>query len=284
MNRHLSRLLPLGILPLTLIAGLLLTAAPAVTATTTTTITTLPAAETQMIGLLNAQRSALGLVPLQLDTRLTAIARARSADMAAKNYFAHQQPDGLWAWDLMNQAGIKWYAVGEIIGRTGGIVLADSGTTVAAEWKASSAHYALITSSAYNYLGVGLAVDATGRYIWSVEFIKGPDRSGPSSYFTTSANVSSTATSTSTSSVKHYVTIRWSGADVRLQTLTSGILDYRVQYRLAGTYTWYTLVYPTSLTYASRYLYAGRIYELRVMARDRAGNYGPWSATLRLMP
>ena len=271
-------------LPLALIVGLLLASVPPVGAATTPDATTLAAAETSMIGLLNAQRSALGLVPLRLDSRLTAIARARSADMAAKNYFAHQQPDGLWAWDLIKGAGIVYYAVGEIIGRTGGIVLPDSAVTVAASWKASSAHYALITSAAYNYLGVGLAVDATGRYVWTTLFIKGPDRSGPVARFTTVSNVSSTAVSTATSTTKHYVTIRWSGADVRLQTLTSGVLNYRVQYRLAGTLTWYTLVVPTSATYASRYLYAGRIYELRVQARDRALNYGPWSATLRLMP
>ena len=110
---------PRRLLPLVLIAGLLLSAAPPVAATTSPT--DLAAAETTMLGLLNAQRSAIGLVPLRLDTRLTAIARARSTDMATKGYFAHQQPDGKWVWDLMTAAGIKWYYAGEIIGRTGGL-------------------------------------------------------------------------------------------------------------------------------------------------------------------
>jgi uncharacterized protein YkwD len=275
MNQLIRRALPLA-----LIAGLLLASVPPVGATTTP-ITSFADAETAMIGLLNGQRAALGLVPLRLDTRLTAIAVARSNDMAAKNYFAHQQPDGRWAWDLMKAAGITNYGAGEIIGRTGGLSLDASIGLVAAQWKASSAHYALTTSTSYNYLGVGVASDSIGRMIWTTVFIKGPDRTGPKAWLTTSSNVLDTSVSSFTSSSKHGVTLHWSGADVKLQTLTAGIYNYRVQYRLAGTTTWATLVSATTATYATRYLYVGRIYELRVMGKDRAGNYGPWSAVLR---
>jgi uncharacterized protein YkwD len=272
MNTLLRRVLPLA-----LIVGLLLTAVPPVAATDMS----LADAETAMIGLLNGQRTALGLVPLRLDTRLTTIARARSNDMAAKNYFAHQQPDGLWAWDLMKAAGITYYGAGEIIGRTGGITLDGSVSVVASQWRASSAHYALITSTSYNYLGVGVAIDSSGRTIWTTVFIKGPDRTGPRSWLTTASNVLDTSVSSFTSTAKHGVTLRWSGADVKLQTLTSGLYNYRVQYRLAGTTTWSTLVSATTATYATRYLYVGRIYELRVQGKDHAGNYGAWSAVLR---
>jgi uncharacterized protein YkwD len=265
-------------LAIALTAGLLLASVPPVAATT---ITALPDAETAMIGQLNSQRAALGLVPLRLDARLTTIARARSNDMAAKDYFAHQQPDGLWAWDLLKAAGITYYGAGEIIGRTGGVTLDGSISLVASQWKASASHYALITSTSFNYFGVGVAINSTGRTIWTTIFIKGPDRTGPKAWLTTTSNVLDTSVSSFTSSAKRGVTLRWSGGDVKLQTLTAGIYNYRVQYRLAGTTTWATLVSATTATYATRYLYVGRIYELRIQGKDRAGNYGAWSAVLR---
>ena len=76
---------------------------------------TVDQAEAKVATLLNQQRTDVGRIVLRVDARLSAIARARSEDMAAKGYFAHQQPDGDWAWDLMTAAGVKWYAAGEII-------------------------------------------------------------------------------------------------------------------------------------------------------------------------
>ncbi|MFI5254596.1 MAG: CAP domain-containing protein, partial [Candidatus Limnocylindrales bacterium] len=160
------------LVPLVLVAGLLLAAAPPVTATDPS----LAAAETTMVGLLNAQRTAAGLVPLQVDARLTTIARARSTDMAVNDYFGHQQPDGRYAWDLMNAAGIVWYGAGEIIGRTAGLTLSGSVTAVAQSWQASAPHAAIISSNTFNYFGVGVAIDATGRIIWTGVFMQGPDR------------------------------------------------------------------------------------------------------------
>ena len=44
-----------------------------------------------------------------------AIARARSADMAAKDYFSHTQPDGRNIFDILGAQRIAWYAAGENI-------------------------------------------------------------------------------------------------------------------------------------------------------------------------
>jgi hypothetical protein len=62
-----------------------------------------------------------------------------------------------------------------------------------------------------------------------------------------------------------------------LATKTSGLANYRVQYRQRGTTTWNYLVYPTTATSTSQYLYAGRIYDFRVQAKDNAGNYSAWA-------
>ena len=44
-----------------------------------------------------------------------AIARARSADMVAKHYFSHTQPDGRNVFDILTAQHITWYGAGEII-------------------------------------------------------------------------------------------------------------------------------------------------------------------------
>ena len=54
-----------------------------------------------MVDLLNADRTAAGLVPVRVDARLMAIARARSVDMATKHYFSHTQPDGRNVFDIL---------------------------------------------------------------------------------------------------------------------------------------------------------------------------------------
>src|SRR5258706_5010659 len=83
---------------LTLVAILAAAIAAPAAATATATSTpvddaTLSAAETAMVSALNADRAAHGLVAVRVDPRLMAIARARSDDMVAKDYFSHTQPD-----------------------------------------------------------------------------------------------------------------------------------------------------------------------------------------------
>jgi uncharacterized protein YkwD len=170
-----------------LLAGLLIaTLAPVTSATDDLTV---EQAEAKVASLLNAQRTDVGRIVLRVDSRLSAIARARSEDMAAKGYFSHQQPDGDWAWDLMTAAGIKWFGAGEIIAWNTWGSLADSATSASKQWHDSSAHYALLTSANYNYFGIGLAVDVSGKKLWTVVFMKGPDRTGAKARFRTSSNV-----------------------------------------------------------------------------------------------
>ena len=54
-----------------------------------------PELETQMLDLVNRERQAAGLNPLQPDPELTEVARRHSADMFARGYFSHDTPDGL---------------------------------------------------------------------------------------------------------------------------------------------------------------------------------------------
>jgi uncharacterized protein YkwD len=71
-------------------------------------------AENELVARLNADRVGNGLIALRPDPRLTAIARSRSADMAA-HYFSHQQPDGRSVFDILTSAAITWYGAAETI-------------------------------------------------------------------------------------------------------------------------------------------------------------------------
>ncbi len=273
---------PRRIGPIVLAFVLLTTLAPIAAATDDLTV---EQAEAKVATLLNQQRTNAGRIVLRVDARLSAIARARSEDMATKGYFAHQQPDGDWAWDLMNAAGIKWYGAGEIIAWNSWATLADSATSASKQWHDSSGHYALLTSASYNYFGVGLAVDGGGKKLWTVVFIKGPDRTGARAKFRTASNTSPDTLSTaSTSTTRRAMTIKWSGSDVKLQVLTAGLKYYQVQVRREGVYDWRYTKSATTNTSMVRHLLKGRVYQFRIRAKDKAGNYGRWSSTLWIRP
>jgi uncharacterized protein YkwD len=230
------------------------------------------AAEQAMVVALNKDRTAVGLVPVRVDDRLMAIARARSADMVAKNYFGHTQPDGRNVFDILSQQGITWYGAGEIIAWN---TWPMDGTTSAAnqQWMTSSSHHAIIVSTDYNYVGVGLAVDSTGKKLWTAVFIKGPDRTG--------ARASQTAPKVmaGTTSITRKARITWTGADVRLQVLTAGLRSFIVERRIDGV-AWKTIWSSTSLTAATFTVNLGHRYEFRVTAVDNRGNRGTGAVTV----
>ena len=70
------------------------------------------------------------------------------------------------------------------------------------------------------------------------------------------------------------VTIRWAGDDTRLQVLTSGLRYFEIQRRVDGGawHAWGT----THRDQHDRDLAAATTCEVRVRARDKAGNWGAW--------
>jgi uncharacterized protein YkwD len=235
---------------------------------------TLPAAEQEVVRLLNAERESAGLVGLRVDPRLTSIARARSADMVAKSYFSHTQPDGLKAFDLLTSGRINWYAGGEIIAWNDWPSFADSAVKAVEGWMDSPSHESIVMSSTYNYFGIGLAVDAvSGKRLWTGVFIKGPDRTGGWVAFGPVLEPAIAA-----GSARHRtVRITWRGGDLRLVVLTAGLLRYQTQVRTdGGRWKW---VSASTTTRSQRLrLWQGHEYDFRVRACDRAANCGQWSS------
>jgi uncharacterized protein YkwD len=251
---------------LALVASLLAVPAPALAVDDAE----ISAAEAAMIALLNEDRTAVGLVPAQVDSRLMAIARARSVDMATKGYFSHTQPDGRNVFDILNSAKVTWYNAGEIIAWNN-YPMDSTASAANRQWLNSSGHRAIIVSNQMNYVGVGLAVDpGTGKKYWTAVFIKGPDRTGAR------ATTAAPSVARGSTGATKRVTVSWSGADVPLQVLTSGLHSYQVQ-RRTDRGAWVTVATSTTVRSLTLDLAVNHTYEFRVAARDKAGNWGAWS-------
>jgi hypothetical protein len=240
------------------------------TATTTVDSTSVSALESAMVAALNQDRTDLGLVPVRIDPRLMAIARARSADMIAKNYFSHTQPDGRNVFDILTAQHITWYNAGEIIAWNN-YPLDVTVSTANHQWLNSPGHLAIITSPDMNYVGVGLAIDpVTGKKMWTAVYIKGPDRTPAR------ASLARPAMGTGLTTTSRRARFTWTGYDVRLQVLTAGLKSFTVQRRVDGG-AWVTLWSATTANAGTVTMTLGHRYEVRVSAVDKRGNRGAWS-------
>jgi uncharacterized protein YkwD len=229
---------------------------------------TVNAEEAHLISFLNADRSALGLVPVRVDARLMAMARARSTDMIVNDYFSHTQPDGRNVFDILNASGITWYGAGEIIAWNN-YPMDVSASTANHQWLDSPDHLAIVISNNYNYVGVGLAVDpVTGKKMWTAIYMKGPDRTGAQ------ARLGTPSLGTGTRTTRR-VTLRWTGSDVPLQVLTAGLRSFVLQ-RKVDSGVWRTILGTTNRSLILS-VAKGHRTQFRVAARDRAGNRGAWS-------
>jgi len=224
-------------------------------------------AEAMILKKMNYERTKRGLVALRLDTRLAAIARDRSEYQARTGDADHTQGSKN-VFDFIQSAGIKWFGAGEIIAQNRYYPsVQDSAAAAIKGWLGSSTHRSIMLSKGYNYVGFGYAMNPDNqRRYWTGVFLKGPDRTAPVAQFE----------GVSKSSSGGYVAIkfRWSGADRRLQVLTSGLRYYHVQRRAAGG-TWKSWSYTTATSRTVRY-YPGKDREFRVRSRDKAGNWSNW--------
>lgn len=71
-----------------------------------------------MIALLNQERMAAGLPPLEEETELTDVAVARAGEMAASGSLSHDSPSGANAEALLYSHGVPYARMGENIARS----------------------------------------------------------------------------------------------------------------------------------------------------------------------
>lgn len=110
----------------------------------------------QLLGRLNAARSAAGVGSLTLLEEADDVAVARSVDMATLGYFSHYSPSGAGAYDLLKQRGVSFRRMGENIAEAsyppGEIV-----DIVHTSLMASPGHLANIMEGGYHRVGIGVA-------------------------------------------------------------------------------------------------------------------------------
>ncbi len=265
MPHRTLRTAPIAILVVVVLVATLLTGA---TVSAAPTSAQLRDAESLVLTRINEERAADGLRPLRMDGRVRAVAQARSADMVARGYFAHVDPDGHDPWYHLGVAGIGYSAAGEIIALNGVSPIRDAARMAVQQWMHSQGHHDLImdTTWDFNYAGVGVAMDGGTSY-WTVLFIQGPDRTDPRAGLTSATSTAGTRAAR----------IHWSGTDPLLVTRTAGIASYDVQRRRVGG-SWAIVRSHVTGAAASISGSRGVRYQFRVRARDRAGNVGEWSS------
>lgn len=108
--------------------------------------------------LLNAQRTRHGLAPLSEDPTLEAAAVAHSADMAHRDYFDHNSPEGIEPWMRIGSAGYRAGLVGENLawGEHPKVTPAHAMRM----WMESDGHRDNVLEPRYTQIGIGLAYDA----------------------------------------------------------------------------------------------------------------------------
>lgn len=121
--------------------------------------------EQEVVALVNAERARAGCAALTEDARLTAAARAHSADMAARGYFSHTTPDGVEFHTRISNAGYSWSLVAENIARG-----QRDPAAVMNAWMNSDGHRRNILNCNLRHIGVGLAYDANNRPHWTQDF------------------------------------------------------------------------------------------------------------------
>ncbi|UUN29384.1 CAP domain-containing protein [Streptomyces sp. FIT100] len=125
--------------------------------------TTSAAMEAEVLRMVNEERAKVGCSPVRADSSLAALAGGFSADMAARGFFDHTDPDGDDPWERAAQAGVGALG-GENIARG----QADA-ETVMRSWMNSDGHRANIVNCEYRTLGVGVYF-ADGGPWWTQDF------------------------------------------------------------------------------------------------------------------
>ncbi len=131
------------------------------------TMQSIKALESEVVRLVNIERSKNGLQPLKENWELSRVARYKSQDMANKNYFSHTSPTYGSPFRMMESFGIRYSAAGENIAKG-----QKTPQEVMTSWMNSPGHKSNILSPSYTQIGVGLAKNKNGNAYWTQMFIK----------------------------------------------------------------------------------------------------------------
>lgn len=100
----------------------------------------------------NTQRANNGVSGLSYNNTLASAAQAKANDMAARNYWSHNTPDGATPWTFITNAGYAYTTAGENLAY--GFSSSDGTIT---GWMNSPEHKANILNTGYTEVGFGVA-------------------------------------------------------------------------------------------------------------------------------
>jgi uncharacterized protein YkwD len=124
-------------------------------------------AEAQFVAAINSIRAANGVGPLAMYDELQGIARDWSDVMVGDGSISHNQ-------NYPGQVSADWRKLGENVGVGGDVA------SLMNAFVNSPAHYKNIVDPEYNYIGVGVSYDASGRMFTTHDFMRMDDASAPS--------------------------------------------------------------------------------------------------------
>jgi uncharacterized protein YkwD len=127
--------------------------------------------ETEIIGLVNEERTRAGIKPLKFSPRLAVIARGHSYDMAMRHYLAHSSPEGVAPADRITGVGIGYRVVGENIYMDDYRDPREMPRRAMEGWSRSPEHRANIVSGEFTETGVGIARSADGHTYVTQDFV-----------------------------------------------------------------------------------------------------------------
>jgi uncharacterized protein YkwD len=128
-------------------------------------------AESYVLQAINEQRAAAGAAPVRLDATITDIARSRSNDMAARNYFSHTSPEGKQFLGSLSERKVGYKFAGEILARNN-YPDGEASRVAIESYLNSSAHRAILLDARFTAVGVGQAVGADGMHYYTVIFLQ----------------------------------------------------------------------------------------------------------------
>lgn len=120
--------------------------------------------------MVNEQRTEMGLKPLVWDERLSEIAATHSQDMASRDYFAHEDPEGrnhayrydVYGYDCFSSSGENLY-------KHEGLLIGYSDEKIAEEavigWMNSEGHRENIVYEGFGKEGIGVYLDSNAVYV-----------------------------------------------------------------------------------------------------------------------
>lgn len=119
--------------------------------------------EAEVVALTNEQRAAHGCPVLRDDSRLRAAATGHSVDMRARDYFAHDTPDGVTPWTRVEAQGYSDPSAENIaLGQPDPQAVVDA-------WMNSAGHRANILNCSSKAIGVGVRFGPDGPW-WTEDF------------------------------------------------------------------------------------------------------------------